>query len=352
MATFLARPSVALSGDISGLTLRPRHGVNILRASQPAPQGSKRCTTVAMASNRAKAAAAIGCAASIVPASAAFAAENVAQIAEVLGGDVTSTAAAIAGLGAAAAVAAVVTDPERRRKEMTEGAGGDEMKSVESYFNGDGFQRWKKIYGDTDDVNKVQLDIRIGHAQTVDKVLAWLSSENQIKGRTFCDAGCGTGSLSIPLAERGGLVDASDISVAMVTEAEARAKAALAGKAGVTLPMFSAKNLEDATGKFDTVVCLDVFIHYDQEKANQMVKHLASLAKGQLIISFAPKTTYYSILKRIGELFPGPSKATRAYLHAEADIEAALQAAGWKVKRREMTATKFYFSRLLEAIPA
>lgn len=42
-------------------------------------------------------------------------------------------------------------------------------------------------------------------------------------------------------------------------------------------------------------------------------------------------------------------QATRAYLHAEADVEAALRQAGFKVTKREMTATSFYFSRLLEA---
>lgn len=44
-----------------------------------------------------------------------------------------------------------------------------------------------------------------------------------------------------------------------------------------------------------------------------------------------------------------PYQATRAYLHAEADIEAALASAGFKVTRKEMTATKFYFSRLFYA---
>ena len=39
-----------------------------------------------------------------------------------------------------------------------------------------------------------------------------------------------------------------------------------------------------------------------------MVTHLASLAENRLIISFAPYTPYYAVLKRIGELFPGPSK--------------------------------------------
>lgn len=62
------------------------------------------------------------------------------------------------------------------------------------------------------------------------------------------------------------------------------------------------------SGKYHTVTCLDVMIHYPQDKADAMIAHLASLADQRLIISFAPKTPYYSILKRIGELFPGPSK--------------------------------------------
>lgn len=39
-----------------------------------------------------------------------------------------------------------------------------------------------------------------------------------------------------------------------------------------------------------------------------MVAHLASLSERRLVVSFAPNTLAYSILKRIGELFPGPSK--------------------------------------------
>lgn len=58
------------------------------------------------------------------------------------------------------------------------------------------------------------------------------------------------------------------------------------------------------------MTCLDVMIHYPQDKADGMVKHLASLADKRLIVSFAPKTPYYSVLKRIGELFPGPSKVS------------------------------------------
>ncbi len=60
------------------------------------------------------------------------------------------------------------------------------------------------------------MDIREGHAVTVDKVLGWLSEGSGVKGITLCDAGCGTGSLSIPLALQGAKVYGSDISEAMV----------------------------------------------------------------------------------------------------------------------------------------
>jgi magnesium-protoporphyrin O-methyltransferase len=81
-----------------------------------------------------------------------------------------------------------------------------------------------------------------------------------------------------------------------------------------------------------------------------IVAKLGSLSKDRLIISFAPKTWYYDILKKIGELFPGKSKTTRAYLHPEDKVIDALKKAGFSIKRDEMTATKFYFSRLFEAV--
>lgn len=259
---------------------------------------------------------------------------------------------AVASGGAIAALAAALSlaDPEKRRQKQAAATGGDEKAVVRNYFNTSGFDRWKRIYGETDDVNSVQLDIRQGHAQTVEKVLKLLK-DRPLQGITICDAGCGTGSLSIPLALEGAEVFASDISSAMVDEAARRAEEDLKSKPDMHVPKFEARDLESITGKYDTVACLDVLIHYPQEKAGGMVQHLASLAEKRLVLSFAPYTLYYSVLKRIGELFPGPSKATRAYLHAEADVEAALKEVGWVVTRREMTGTKFYFSRLLEAVP-
>lgn len=266
----------------------------------------------------------------------------------------SDVALAVGGAAATAALSAVLiaADPEKRRAEQMKETGGDELEAVKKYFNTSGYDRWKKIYGETDDVNKVQLDIRQGHAQTVEKVLKWIDEEGGVENVTVCDAGCGTGSLSIPLALRGAAVSASDISSAMASEAERRYNKAVSengAKAPKVAPIFEAKDLESCSGKYNTVACLDVMIHYPQDKVDDMIAHLASLAEDRLIISFAPYTMQYALLKRIGELFPGPSKATRAYLHAEADVEATLKRCGFEVVKREMTATSFYFSRLLEA---
>ncbi|MFM7514942.1 MAG: magnesium protoporphyrin IX methyltransferase, partial [Cyanobium sp.] len=170
-----------------------------------------------------------------------------------------------------------------------------EKAEVKTYFESTGFDRWNRIYSTSDDVNKVQRNIRIGHQKTVDNVLAWLQEQGELGRRSFCDAGCGVGSLAIPLAQLGaGSIAASDLSEAMVQEAERRA-----GEAGIApcRISFLASDLESLSGRYDTVICLDVFIHYPQQPAEEMVRHLAGLAEQHLIVSFAPYTPVLAVLK-------------------------------------------------------
>ncbi|MFH7028145.1 MAG: magnesium protoporphyrin IX methyltransferase [Heteroscytonema crispum UTEX LB 1556] len=221
----------------------------------------------------------------------------------------------------------------------------DDKTIVKDYFNSTGFDRWRRIYGDGE-VNKVQLDIRNGHQQTVDSVLGWLTADNNLPELSICDAGCGVGSLSIPLAQAGAKVYASDISEKMVEEGKKRGLQTLGNAEN---PTFAVQDLETLSGSYHTVICLDVLIHYPQDKADEMISHLCSLAQSRVILSFAPKTCALSILKKIGSFFPGPSKATRAYLHREADVIKILEKNGFSVQRQSMTRTRFYFSRLLEA---
>ena len=222
----------------------------------------------------------------------------------------------------------------------------DDKTIVTQYFNSTGFDRWRRIYGDGQ-VNKVQLDIRKGHQQTVDTVLNWLQADGNLSGLSVCDAGCGVGSLSIPLAQAGARVLGTDISEKMVTEAYERAKSTLVNTDNVS---FATQDLEVLSGSFHTVICLDVLIHYPQEKAEEMISSLCSLAESRVIVSFAPKTFYLTLLKKIGELFPGPSKTTRAYQHREADIVKILESQGFSINRQASIGTSFYFCRVLEAV--
>jgi magnesium-protoporphyrin O-methyltransferase len=220
-----------------------------------------------------------------------------------------------------------------------------EKKEVRAYFESTGFERWNRIYSDSDEVNKVQRNIRIGHQKTVDQVLAWLQEQGDLERRSFCDAGCGVGSLSLPLAQLGAAsVMASDLSEAMVKEA--RRRAAEAGIPPERLS-FTASDLESLSGSYDTVICLDVFIHYPQQAAEAMVAHLAGMAEKHLIVSFAPFTPLLAVLKQIGQLFPGPSKTTRAYTLQEYGIVTAAAAAGFRPVHRILNQAPFYFSRLI-----
>jgi magnesium-protoporphyrin O-methyltransferase len=220
-----------------------------------------------------------------------------------------------------------------------------EKEEVKGYFETTGFERWNRIYSESDEVNRVQRNIRIGHQKTVDNVLAWLQEQGDLANRSFCDAGCGVGSLSIPLAQLGaGSIAASDLSEAMASEGRRRAE--VAGINGDQL-QFSASDLESLEGRYDTVICLDVFIHYPQAAAEEMVRHLAGMAEKHLIVSFAPYTPLLALLKGIGQLFPGPSKTTRAYTLREDGIVAAAAEAGFKPVRRSLNQAPFYFSRLI-----
>ena len=221
-----------------------------------------------------------------------------------------------------------------------------EKNEVQDYFNGTGFNRWKRIYSKSNDINTVQKNIRIGHQKTIDDVLLWINEYSELEKLTFCDAGCGVGSLTIPLLKLGvKQIQASDISSSMISETKERVKNENFASNKVK---YKTCDLEKLDGSFDCVVCLDVFIHYPQSVAEDMVKHLCDLSKNKLIVSFAPYTPFLAVLKNIGKMFPGPSKTTRAYTLKEKGIIKAAEDKGFVVKQKKLNQAPFYFSKLIE----
>ena len=221
-----------------------------------------------------------------------------------------------------------------------------EKSEVRDYFNGTGFDRWKKIYSKSEEINTVQKNIRKGHQKTVDDVVSIVKKYPDLTQKTFCDAGCGVGSLAIPLLRLGlKNLQVSDISSEMIKETKNRIN-----KLGLNQRKikFQTCDLEQIRGIFDVVICLDVFIHYPQSVAEEMVKHLCDLSTSRLIVSFAPYTPLLAILKSIGKLFPGPSKTTRAYTLKEDGIISAAKEKGFVVVQKKLNQAPFYFSKLIE----
>ena len=136
-------------------------------------------------------------------------------------------------------------------------------------------------------------------------------------------------------------------SEAMINETKSRAK-----EEGLDLNKlnFRTSDLENLKGSFNTVICLDVFIHYPQQEAEAMVKHLCQLSDERLIVSFAPYTPLLALLKGIGQLFPGPSKTTRAYTLRETGIIEAAKQSGFRVAKNKLNQAPFYFSKLIEFV--
>ncbi|KAJ6875903.1 hypothetical protein NC652_035316 [Populus alba x Populus x berolinensis] len=187
------------------------------------------------------------------------------------------------------------------------------------------------------------MDIRHDHSKTVENVLKMLKGEGSLEGVSVCDAGCGTGSLVIPLAKEGAC-----------TSVKGFLKSCLNWKCGMMRTVEGVANVQSWLP------------HLHMRGGEWTVSTTwRSEAKEQLqagsenVVPVMPKFEVKDLESldgmydtvRVGELFPGPSRATRAYPHAEADGEWALKKVGWKIRKRGLITTQFYFARLVEAVP-
>ena len=86
---------------------------------------------------------------------------------------------------------------------------------------------------------------------------------------------------------QGAAVTASDISQSMATEASRRYQLALEAS-GVsppeTAPTFEALDLESASGRYHTVACLDVMIHYPQVRKGEERRQITCIPTYKFII--------------------------------------------------------------------
>jgi magnesium-protoporphyrin O-methyltransferase len=224
----------------------------------------------------------------------------------------------------------------------------DGAGAVRSYFEGIGFERFRRLHGD-EHCSRLQKAVREGHDITLLTVLDWLGVKAGLDGVSICDAGCGAGALSIALAQAGADVHAVDFSRQMVGYAQRRAH-----KMGVPVDNleFEVADLADVRGQFDTVVCIDVFARYPLQRVVELLTRLSRLAQSRLILTFTPKTLFDWPLLKLGNLYAQRHDLPALYTHPTQAIGETIEALGWQVRRQKSIASRFnlYYCCVLELV--
>ncbi|HWQ26933.1 MAG TPA: magnesium protoporphyrin IX methyltransferase [Chlorobaculum sp.] len=218
----------------------------------------------------------------------------------------------------------------------------EHKKMLQSYFNGQGFQRWASIYGN-EKLSTVRSTVRQGHAVMMDKAFEWLQKTRLKKGDTVLDAGCGTGLFSIRLAKNGYKVKSVDIASQMVDKTRKDAQ-----KEGVAGNMdFEVNSIESVKGTYDAVVCFDVLIHYPAEGFAHAFRNLSRLTNGPMIFTYAPFNNILAFQHWLGGFFPKKERRTTIQMIKDEEMKRVLGELGLKVIASQKISFGFYHTMLM-----
>jgi len=218
----------------------------------------------------------------------------------------------------------------------------EHKKMLQSYFNGQGFQRWASIYGN-EKLSTVRSTVRQGHAVMMDKAFEWLQKTRLKKGDTVLDAGCGTGLFSIRLAKNGYKVKSVDIASQMVDKTRKDAQ-----KEGVAGNMdFEVNSIESVKGTYDAVVCFDVLIHYPAEGFAHAFRNLSRLTGGPMIFTYAPFNNILAFQHWLGGFFPKKERRTTIQMIKDEEMKRVIGELGLKVIASQKISFGFYHTMLM-----
>ena len=137
------------------------------------------------------------------------------------------------------------------------------------FFDSEVESEWSSKEYDQDELIKIERILEAGSIR---------------EGSRVVEPGCGTGRLTLIIAERigpSGLVVANDISPMMVENAEKR----LRGSSNVRLTWGTIEEAKLEHASFDTVICHNVFPHFD-DKAKAVLKLRSALKpSGVFVVS-------------------------------------------------------------------
>ena len=217
---------------------------------------------------------------------------------------------------------------------------------LQTYFGNTASEAWSRLTSDAP-VSGIRATVRAGRDRMRATLLSWLPDD--LHGARVLDAGCGTGSLAVELAQRGADVVAIDLADSLVDVARSRTPPAL-------LPLIDYRAgdmLDPALGRFDHVVGMDSLIHYPAPDMARVVAQLAGMARESVLFTFAPRTKLLTVMWTVGRLFPRADRAPAIEPIGPADITRRLAALeSWAPARTERIVSGFYTSQALELVRA
>jgi magnesium-protoporphyrin O-methyltransferase len=212
---------------------------------------------------------------------------------------------------------------------------------IASYFDRTAAEAWTRLTSDAP-VSRIRETVRQGRASMRETLLSYLPED--LKGARVFDAGCGTGSMALALAERGADVLAIDLSQQMITVAQQRTPAALAPRID-----FEAGDMTVPHGQFDYVIAMDSLIHYRREDMLEVLKRLSDQASVAIAFTYAPRTTLLAAMHRVGKLFPRSNRSPSIEPQAPEALRLALTpTTGMYARRTARIKSGFYISQSQE----
>jgi magnesium-protoporphyrin O-methyltransferase len=213
---------------------------------------------------------------------------------------------------------------------------------IADYFDRTAADTWARLTSDAP-VSRIRETVRKGRDEMRSVLLTYLPED--LHGARVLDAGCGTGALSVTLAERGADVVAIDLAPHLIEVAEQRTPKHLAKQ----ISYQSGDMLDPGLGRFDFIVAMDSLIHYRREDMLRILSGLAQRTEKSIAFTFAPRTPLLAVMHRVGRMFPRSNRSPSIEpQEADSFRNALLGSTGMQPNRTRRVNAAFYISQSQE----
>jgi len=218
---------------------------------------------------------------------------------------------------------------------------------IQTYFDRTAIDAWKRFASDKP-LSFVRAKVRAGRDEMRARMLSYLPED--LSGWRILDAGCGSGAMSVELADRGADVVGIDLSPEIVRFGMENLPAITGGG---SVELTSGDMLDPALGQFDAVVAMDSVIHYSNDDAVAALKALTERTTRKIVFTFAPRTPLLVTMRVVGKTFPRKDRAPFIVPVAPGLMTDRLNALdGWSVGRTHRVKRPFYISQAMELTSA